>query len=482
MNKNELIEKFSEVLDVPREKRDFAFEIFLRELSSRLSGNQAIKIKGLGVFQIKREPVPREERKISGEKNEFLIYSPLIAEAKGEEQTAYLQIKIPDYNRDAFEYSDEIFSLSDGKPVAPIKRTEETGESPGNIDEKIIGLLNKSEIISDFDILNIVYSKEQVEKFGENKELVEESIEEVKEEEKQEQTTPDSTIEIVKEAEEELSEEKTEPEEIKETIENKEEEEPEAAESPVNIEEEETEESPEETTEEAAIENDPFKEVEETINEVAEEPTPVPDETLDDIIRTQEFKSEIKEEPENALKETEEQTEESERKKWIYYLAGLAVVVLVYFLFFTGGGSKKTTEKPGKVTPAKVKTSEPKKPVIVAKKESAKEIKPVNIKPKETVKIKKARKAAVSLYRAIKKERRITSTVFFDGKEYMVQVSSWRNPKLAEREVRRLRKKGLDAFIVKAYVKKFKRIFNRVRIGGFKSKKKAIEFSHGNIF
>ncbi len=65
------------------------------------------------------------------------------------------------------------------------------------------------------------------------------------------------------------------------------------------------------------------------------------------------------------------------------------------------------------------------------------------------------------------------ANIYYDGSSYSLQVSSWPNRKLAEKEVQRLAQKGYDAFIMKAYIPKYKKNWYRVRIGDLQSKEEA---------
>ncbi len=65
------------------------------------------------------------------------------------------------------------------------------------------------------------------------------------------------------------------------------------------------------------------------------------------------------------------------------------------------------------------------------------------------------------------------ANIYYDGSTYTLQVSSWPNKKLAEKEVQRLAQKGYDAFIMKAYIPKYKKNWYRVRIGDLQSKAEA---------
>lgn len=86
------------------------------------------------------------------------------------------------------------------------------------------------------------------------------------------------------------------------------------------------------------------------------------------------------------------------------------------------------------------------------------------------------------LYRIIENDMRINKTIYYDGKNYNVQVSSWRNRFKAEQEVKRLRKEGYDAFVLIANLPEKGGIWYRVRIGSFKSEEEAKEFSSKNNF
>ncbi|MEG8945878.1 SPOR domain-containing protein [Rosettibacter firmus] len=87
-----------------------------------------------------------------------------------------------------------------------------------------------------------------------------------------------------------------------------------------------------------------------------------------------------------------------------------------------------------------------------------------------------------SLYRNILNDTRINKNIYFDGKSYNVQVSSWRNRLKAEQEVKRLRNEGYDAFVLIANLPEKGGIWYRVRIGSFKSLDEAKEFSSKNNY
>lgn len=80
------------------------------------------------------------------------------------------------------------------------------------------------------------------------------------------------------------------------------------------------------------------------------------------------------------------------------------------------------------------------------------------------------------LYKILQTDTRIYKTIYYDGKEYNVQVSSWRNKQKAEDEVKRLRRGGLTAFLVEANLPQKGGLWYRVRIGNFNSREEAEQF------
>lgn len=79
-------------------------------------------------------------------------------------------------------------------------------------------------------------------------------------------------------------------------------------------------------------------------------------------------------------------------------------------------------------------------------------------------------------------ETRLNEMIFFDGKSYNFQVSSWKNKFLAQSEVDRLRSLGYNAFLVEAYLPDKGGTWYRIRIGTFKSEKEAFDFKNKNSF
>jgi cell division septation protein DedD len=86
------------------------------------------------------------------------------------------------------------------------------------------------------------------------------------------------------------------------------------------------------------------------------------------------------------------------------------------------------------------------------------------------------------LYKTVAIDTKISNRVFYDGRNYNLQISSWPNRTRAEQEVNRLRDVGFNAFIVQADLPQKGGIWYRVRVGPFKSEKEADEFLRKNNF
>ncbi len=93
-------------------------------------------------------------------------------------------------------------------------------------------------------------------------------------------------------------------------------------------------------------------------------------------------------------------------------------------------------------------------------------------KPTRTkIKVKEPRTSKIETRKSPSKE--VNNNIFFDGKNYSVQISSWKQQRVAEQEVTRLKKKGYSAYVIKAYIPKFKANWHRVRIGNLATLKEA---------
>ena len=84
------------------------------------------------------------------------------------------------------------------------------------------------------------------------------------------------------------------------------------------------------------------------------------------------------------------------------------------------------------------------------------------------------------LYRTLSSDVKVNNTIYYDGKSYNFQVSSWRDKLKAETEVKRLRALGMNTFIVEAYLPQKGGKWYRVRVGSFNTEKEAQEYKNKN--
>ncbi len=495
MEEKELVKKLAEILNVSEGKESFAFEAFKKVLIDNLQTGQAIRIPRLGIFQLKREPVPREERKGQPGTNDFLIFAPTRDSKELRHGKVFLQIPVSGQNAKSDNEVGELFSLSVDKPVAPLKTPAES-ETP--VSKKVHDLFLTAEQLENFDVFSTVFSRNENLKDETNEEkILKESIEKKEEEEiveepKVEEEPLEGEDVWSKDLEKELIEEESN-KEIEEEVKEEKAETPKVIEEKSVVEKTPEKEEVQQPVAEEEIEEDPFGALEESISQAVEDE--IPEEEIEKIVEENENlepeveNSGYEEKPlETAQSEEEEIPETAKSKKKYYYIGAVVLLILIYLIFFTGGGGKG----PEKVIIDTTKTVKTEKPKVVARLNNAKPVKKSTVEKKTAagkyqpgtvvknpVTTKKNLKS--SLYKKVKKERSVAKNIYYDGKEYMVQVSSWRNSLLAEMETKRLRKKGLDAFIVKAYVRRYKRNFFRVRIGGFKTLEQAKIFRNKNI-
>jgi cell division protein FtsN len=64
-------------------------------------------------------------------------------------------------------------------------------------------------------------------------------------------------------------------------------------------------------------------------------------------------------------------------------------------------------------------------------------------------------------------ENEVSQNIYYDGKVYNVQVSSWKQVRIAERELQKLIDRGYPAYIYKIYIPKFDGTWHRVRVGPY---------------
>ncbi len=158
MTKAELIRKLAKRSGVPDQETKIFFELFLQKAATSLKRGEAVKLKGIGYFQL-RQGVIKDSL---SESNDNIIYSDLMVffpiqndEISSEESLIF---NVPMPTVDAFSQVDSYFSLSIGKPVIPLEGVKETEYfSPPSshelkklIETKVDKLLQTAEVINQY--------------------------------------------------------------------------------------------------------------------------------------------------------------------------------------------------------------------------------------------------------------------------------------------------------------------------------------------
>jgi cell division septation protein DedD len=580
MKKESLKENIAKILGVSSVEKDLAFEIFLEKISDTLNYNQAIKIKGIGAFQLKKSELTEDEKSLIGlsdGKKDKIIYSAFDNKSSRESNSLFLSFDVKAKTKDEFEFDDEIFSPGVGKPILPINDAEESDSSihmiKKSLESRVTELIEESEKIDDFDIWDDFYSNiekqpnEEIILDSENDDSFEfqkESIEtyddeqisediEVDNKPNQESVLEDFDSDELDDNEikdfenafnQGLSNEKNITEsfsqdEIDKILNNVEidsnddivddnkfssEKDLDAFAELTSILAQSTDnefdidENKNKDKIDAVDEDDPFATLEKTFSGEIDEPEEEIEkgdvdqldnfDNIEEDEATDEFEdsnqnekdnekelddkilaSTIEYSPENDIP-NEEIPEESAKKKFgrlFWGLATLFVIVTlggVYFLFFNESDSSAVS-----------------KDNIIAAADSIKQSNASIVKPVDkdtTQQIDKVEETPIPKMEAVQKEEVVASNpetnnsksvlkpeeeievsnfIFTNGKEYSVQVSSWKSKDIADREAERLKSLGYKTAVVAANLKKLGTWY-RVRVGYFSSIEKAKEFQN----
>lgn len=149
----------------------------------------------------------------------------------------------------------------------------------------------------------------------------------------------------------------------------------------------------------------------------------------------------------------------------VFVIAGIIVilVVIIYFAFSMSEEPPKDVIKPSTQTAQ----AQPEENIVTTEPPVSTEAKEPQVNQSAGAQPDNSSKV---------EEIRISNLIFRRGNEYNVQVSSWRSAVKADAEVKRLKAKGYNAFVVQAYLPSKGGTWHRVRIGGFKSEEQARNF------
>ncbi|NOX17009.1 MAG: hypothetical protein GXO87_01855 [Chlorobi bacterium] len=219
MTKDILKEKIRKLLDVTASESEVAFELMIKKISGLIKPDEALKIPDLGVFMLKKEPLPREERlNVGATSKNSLIFSPVSDDFSSDSDSAFLSFDLDEMEKDNFEFSDNIFSVSVGKPIVTptgvknFDSSENDGAMKTTLEDKVTQLVTNSERTADFNLwdnyLSSVGKSEDVE--DDLKELISQNVGERPTEKEAEAPQPEDEISEEKEIEEDSVQEPVE--------------------------------------------------------------------------------------------------------------------------------------------------------------------------------------------------------------------------------------------------------------------------------
>ncbi|MFH1526815.1 MAG: SPOR domain-containing protein [Bacteroidota bacterium] len=570
MTRTSLINIIEKSLNYSGSYGEYAYSSLIKNISAKLEVDEAIKLNGIGVFQKKREPLTREERKslLTKETERInLVFTPQKDKIDSDTRNLFLTIELDDHSTDSSTFNEKVFSLGFNQPLINFSPSADIVKSANpveniyaELDRKLDGLISSGTILKNYNIwdefLEADFSSRSSETVKEPLENIVDQIgvqESLKVEQSSEEAAPSKSklLEIQTEdmldpidasndlddLEKDLDLEalfedqqvkSDEMEEIIPVIEKR----PEIKEEKI-IEEKVLDKDKKVKTEDATEKKMDWGFSEDLISEMSPQPevtrkfdTTKSDDKkkslfdqLDDYLREDDPAEQVEHlvldgsaqtdfVPEKSSKsyqspkenhvlgssfmtmedfkdtpEFEKEDEEKiiiEKKPWykkpilIGFIA--ASIIGAYFIFSPnnitvprddGEQTETTKTADSKLTPEESEKIEQAKQQIISSTQSEKP------KAAETKKS--------GIYRVIENDRRVANQIYFDGKQYTIQLSSWQNEKIAEREVNRLKQKRYDAFIFQISLEK-KGIWNRVRIGYFKSIAEAEDFLLTNKF
>lgn len=150
MNKEELQKYCAELIGVSSSEKELAFDILKEKILDQLKKDgDALRVDQLGVFQLKLD-----EENNSAE----LIFTS--SSKKFSSKTLFLRIPVKLSNYEEDTTVEDIFSLSVGKPIVPLKSsTESNGDNEASfifikkkIEERVSEILSNSEMLAGFNL------------------------------------------------------------------------------------------------------------------------------------------------------------------------------------------------------------------------------------------------------------------------------------------------------------------------------------------
>lgn len=157
MNKEALESKVADLFNKSEDEKSAVFSLFKENIASYLKVGEAIRIEGLGVFQLKEQLANSDSEKPlhSVGKSKTLVFSPESGEISAD--SPFINLELDNKQKDDTEFDESVFQLGIGKPLATISdksslNEEIVGGSTDALEKSISILLNDSEKLKDFDL------------------------------------------------------------------------------------------------------------------------------------------------------------------------------------------------------------------------------------------------------------------------------------------------------------------------------------------
>ncbi len=538
MNKQSLIQKMAENLGVSRTQKDLAFKIFINKVTNILNYGEALKIPEIGIFQLKKGSKKKGRNKETAfNKSSRIIFSPTYNTGEEEKVSLFLTINVDEQNRASEILDEKIFSLGVGKPLIPIvdNGSYSAGDTSDiyfqkSIQARIAELLSQAEKLENFDLWDDYLSRQRLtpsenvqpvpkdnSKFNElgnaitdlkrsepafkndeihenfeeestklnNKNIVNEESTEDNDNSETTNAAADNTESVSGEDEIEVPSEHGNIEVFLEESEN------------IELNENNIIEDINELNENM---NDEISNSSEALKDVAsysESALTGNDNLVDETGSEESLEAvnkieEIIEEENSGNNDTSPKSEKPEEddidinySKQTFWMLVIAFVLLgvigIYYFFISSNNSQ-----PAKIAVKKEIVNKPdikkaniqdKANLPVPEKIENQPAKPV---VEENVSNDKNNKIAKPVKTVAGKDLEVEDYIYFNGLNYSVQVSSWRKPENAKIEIGKLKKKGINASVVKADLGS-RGIWYRVRIKNIKSLKEAQSIKN-NLF
>lgn len=506
MSNEFLLENIQDRLKLSKTDTDVAYELLIKEIGSVLNVNDAIRIHGIGTFQLRKEPLPREERKhltsSSVTEKRTLIYTPFEKTLPKDSTKLFHVIDLDEHAVGSSEDVEKYFNLSINKPLININKysfdydTESKEETDTALANRVKQIITDAEVIKDFNIWDEYLNAEETEEdiFTDSvSDLIDEEINSDNEiptggtkdfsedelirgddtsETESDESEKDETA--IGEDEEKSLERDTLRESLRRTL---------ARDFEIEKERQEKQKEEPETDQETIKpkKRDLFAELEHYLKE--EESPPNFEEA--EISKTSETPlPNVEPEPEPQFTRFTSESKKTKKSyselrsgknfsfnKWFVIVPAAVILIVIIFVLLPGESTDSNEQTP------RQKQAEITQPPVTPSRqpEAENQIEQVTEKPVDNIK-------RTGLYREAPNDQQITNQIYYDGFKYSVQVSSWRSSTIAEREVDRLRDQGHDAYIFQVYLDSKQSTWNRVRIGYFDTQEEAQEFLDRNNF